>query len=146
MVSSVTKLLKEEFQTDTRFHVVLSVAVGIKLIFLICAVISFYETRNGNETSQFTKKILKLKDISNELVKIIVCLLMVFLFYPRSNTYCIDKPMKMLLFSYAIISLFEVNWAALMKTHPAFRMIQYFTGRVGTFQEQNMRDELLSAK
>jgi hypothetical protein len=146
MVSSVTKILKEEFQTDTLIHIVLSVAVAIKVVFLICAVISFYETRNGNETSQFTKKILKLKDISNELVKIIVCILMVFLFYPHNNTYCIDKPMKMLLFSYAIISLFEVNWAALMKTHPVFRTIQYFTGRVGTLREQNMRDELLSAK
>jgi len=146
MVSSVTKILKEEFQTDTLIHIVLSVAVAIKVVFLICAVISFYEMRNSNETSQFTKKILKLKDISNELVKIIVCILMVFLFYPHNNTYCIDKPMKMLMFSYAIISLFEVNWAALMNTHPVFRTLQYFTGRVGTLREQNMRDELLSAK
>jgi hypothetical protein len=146
MVSSVTKLLKEEFQTDTRIHIVLSVAVAIKVVFIVCAIISFYETKNGNEASPFTKKMIKLKDISNELVKIIVCVLIVFLFYPHNNIYCIDKPMKMLLFSYAIISLFEVNWSAIMKTHPAFRTIQYFTGRVGTLREQNTSDELLSAR
>ena len=146
MVSSITKLLREEFQTDTRFHIVLSIAVAIKVVFIVCAIISFYETKNGNEASPFTKNMIKLKDISNELVKIIVCVLMIFLFYPHSNIYCIDKPMKMLLFSYAIISMFEINWSAIMKTHPVFRKIQYFTGRVGTLHEQNMRDEFLSAK
>lgn len=140
MVSSVT------FQLDTWIHIVLSVAVVIKIVFLVCAVISYYETQTGNEASPFTKKVLKLKDISNELAKIIACTLMVVLFYPHNNTYCIDKPMKMLLFSFGIISLFEVNWAALMKTHPMFRTMQYFVGRTGSIREQNMSDEMFFAK
>lgn len=146
MVSSLKKLFREEFQFDTQFHIVLSVAVVIKVVFLVCAVISYYETKTGNEASLFTQKVIKLKDISNELTKIIVCALMVVLFYPHNNTYCIDKPMKMLLFSFGIISLFEVNWSVLMKTHLIFRTMQYFMGRTGSIRDQKMIDESFFAK
>ena len=146
MSSNIVTSLMKEIQLDTRYHVVLSVAIVLKVVFILCAVISFYETRNGNEASPFTKKMIKLKDISNELVKLIVCILMAFLFYPYNNTYCIDKPMKMLLFSYAIISLFEINWSTFIKTHPVFRTIQYFVGRSGSLRVQNMYDDLFSAR
>jgi len=128
---------------DTKYHIVLSVAILVKVVFLICAIVSFYETLQGNETSPFTRKMIKLKDITNELFKVIICGLMIVFFYPRNQKYCIDKQMKLLLFSYAIISMMEVNWSVIVKPYPFFRKIQYFFGRIGSLRDQNSRDKLI---
>ena len=144
MTHNLIQSMSEEMRFDTKYHIVLSVAILVKVVFLICAIVSFYETLQGNETSPFTRKMIKLKDITNELFKVIICGLMIVFFYPRNQKYCIDKQMKLLLFSYAIISLIEIKWSIAINTHPFFRNLQYFFGRNGSLSDQSTRDKHIS--
>ena len=144
MTLNIVHSMSKDLRFDTKYHIILSVAIMIKGVFLICAIVSFYETKRGNETSPFTKKMIKLKDITNELFKLIICGLMIVIFYPRNQKYCIDKPMKILLFSYAIISLMEIKWSVAINTHPFFRNLQYFFGRNGSLSDQITRDKHIS--
>lgn len=143
MASKIKAFLREEIQFDTNYHVVLTVAVVLKVVFVICAVISLYEVRQGREHTSFAIRVVKLKDMCNELVKIIVCLLVVYLFSPFKPSYCMDKSMKILLFTFAIITLIEVHWVVFIKHHYIIRTLQYFTGRLGTFNEQRRVDIIL---
>jgi hypothetical protein len=142
--SNVFTELKSEIKFDSYYHIVLSIAVILKIVFIICAIISFYEYEIGNSETSFSKKIIKLKDYSNETVKAIVCTIMLFLFSPFNNNYCIDRTLKILLFTYSIISIAEINWAVFIDVHPIIRKIQYFMGRPGSIKQQKMYDKLLS--
>ena len=134
--SRLTMPIADELKIDTTYHIVLSAAILLKIVFIACAVINFYDVRSGRDASPFAKKVLKLKDITNELVKGIVCALMLFLFYPRNKNYCIDRTTKMILFSYAVLAIVEINWAVFAEPHPAVRYVQFFLGRIGTMRDQ----------
>lgn len=130
----------DELKIDTVYHIVLSVAILLKIVFIACAVINFYDVSSGRDARPFAKKVLKLKDITNELVKVIVCALMLFLFYPRNKNYCIDRTTKIILFSYAVLAIVEINWSVFAEPPPAVRYIQFFLGRVGTIRDQQEHD------
>ena len=57
--------LADELKIDTTYHIVLSVAILLKIVFIVCAVINFYDVRSGHDASTFAKKVLKLKDVTN---------------------------------------------------------------------------------
>lgn len=141
IIKGLDKGIKSEIKTDTWYHIVLSIAVIVKVIF-VCSAIFCYteERRNKTETDTF-KRIVHIKDISNELTIIVICLLMLYVFNPFNDTFCVDKHFKTLLFVFAIFTLIEVHWVVFTaKVSPDANLIRFFFGRIGTMKQQTQRD------
>ena len=85
MISKIINSIHKEIRIDSWYHIFLSIAVVTKLVFVSSAVLCYIEERrNKTETNRF-KRMVHIKDISNELTILVVCLLMIYIFNP-SNT------------------------------------------------------------
>lgn len=141
-MGNIPNVIKNEFKVDTWYHIVLTIVVIIKIIFIISAIIVFEETRNHHENTPFFKRIVRIKDISNELAIIIICILMIHVFNPFNNNYTVDKHLKNILFVFAILTLCERHWFVFTgKNIQLINHIQFFTGRIGTLQDQTSSDK-----
>ena len=141
-----TNIVFEEFNSikfDTWYHAGLSIAIIMKVFFFISAVVLFYDERAGKRDSKQFKRMLFLKNFSNEMTKIIVCALIIHVFTSQRGVSCIDKHFRILLVAFAIITLLEVHWVVFFQQSiPLLSQIQYFSGRVGSFTDQMNRDKL----
>ena len=141
-----TNIIFEEFNSikfDTWYHAGLSIAIIMKAFFFISAVVLFYDERAGKRDSKQFKRMLFLKNFSNEMTKIIVCLLIIVVFTTHKGVSCIDKHFRILLIVFAIITLLEVHWIVFFQeTTPLLSHIQYFTGRIGSLQDQTNMDKI----
>ena len=135
--------LSKELQYDTWYHIAISFAVLLKLLFLGCAVMVFYEGEINNTDTPFFRKVVRLKDICNQCSIIVMCGLMIYLFNPRNRNIYIDTHMQTLLFAFAIIILLESHWVVFLREQsPFISMVQFFIGRTGTFKQQNTADKV----
>jgi len=140
---TLLKRLSSNFKYDTWFHIAISVAVLVKLIFLITAIIVFYDSETHNTDTPFYKKMVKLKDICTQCTTILVCLIMIYLFNPRNKHIYIDVHTQVILFGFAIITLLESHWVVFMREQNyGLAIIQFFVGRIGTFKEQVDADQI----
>jgi heme/copper-type cytochrome/quinol oxidase subunit 2 len=141
-----SNIIFEEFNSikfDTWYHAGLSIAIIMKLFFFISAIVLFYDERAGKQDSKQFKRMMMLKNFSNEMTKIIVCLLIIVVFATHKGVSCIDKHFRILLVVFAIISLLEVHWIVFFQdVIPLLNQIQYFTGRIGTLQDQTNMDKI----
>ena len=126
---------------DTWYHIVLSIAVIVKVVFVLSAIFCFIEERrNKTETNTF-KRLVHIKDISNELTILIICLLMLYVFNPFNKNFCVDKHFKTLLFVFAIFTIAEIHWVVFTsEVSPDANVIRFFLGRIGTIKQQDQRD------
>lgn len=142
IIHNFTKEIKGEIRDDTIYHIVLSIAVIVKIIFIISAIICYIYEEKGQQNTKFFKKIVRIKDITNELTIIIVCCLIFFIFNPFNNTFCIDKHFKTLLFVFAIFTLIEVKWVVFTgEVLKESNILQFFFGRIGTLKQQVNHDQ-----
>ena len=79
---TLLKRLSSEFKHDTWYHIAISVAVLLKILFLLTAIIVFYGSETQNTDTPFFRKMVKLKDICNQCSIILVCAIMIYLFNP----------------------------------------------------------------
>ena len=141
VLKSIRKEIGSEIRFDTWYHIVLSLAVIIKIVFICSAIFCFIEQKKyGTDTKEF-KRAIHIKDIANELTILIICLIMIYVFNPFNNTFCIDKHFKTLLFVFAIFAIAEIHWVVFTsKVSPDANIVQFFLGRIGTMQQQEQRD------
>ena len=141
-MGKIPNFIKNEFKVDTWYHIVLTIIVILKIIFLISAIIVFEETRHHHENTPLFQRIVRIKDISNELAMIIISILMIYVFNPFNNNYTVDKHLKNILFIFAILTLCERHWFVFTgKNIQLINHIQFFTGRIGTLQDQMSTDK-----
>lgn len=144
---TLLKRLSSEFKHDTWYHIAISVAVLLKLIFLLSAIIVFYGSETHNTDTPFFRKMVKLKDICNQCSIILVCAIMIYLFNPSNKHMYIDVHTQTLLFAFAIIVLLESHWVVFMREqHYGLSIVQFFIGRIGTLNEQKIADRTHIAK
>jgi hypothetical protein len=141
-IFSAIKSIKNEIRFDSKYHIVMTIAVLLKLVFVTCAILGMMDKIDNAQNAEQHKRIMMAKDMSNELTKIVVLGMMVVIFFPRNNTYCIDKSFKTLLFVFAIISLLEIHWYVFLGQIDLVNRIQYFTGRIGSFDQQVHNDQI----
>ncbi len=136
------KLLGEELVFNSYFHAIVSVAVIIKTIFLVSAVTCFLISKEGDKASRFYTMFLRIKDVANEITKILVFGLMAYVFRPGiSRSKPIDGTLKALFFLFALISLVEVHWNVLFHVRSdTINVIQFFAGRTGSLKQQMNHD------
>ncbi len=136
------KRLSSEFKYDTWYHVAISIAVLLKILFLLTAIIVFYNSETNNTDTPFVRKMVKLKDICNQCSIIVVCAIMIYLFNPRNKHVYVDVHVQTLLFAFAIIVLLESHWVVFMREqHYGVSIVQFFIGRIGTLKEQKIADQ-----
>jgi len=98
----------KELQVDTLYHTLISIAVILKIILIFFIGVNLYEKYIRKIDTPLIRKTLKIKNQLEEWEETIICFLMIILFFPRNKTYCIDHITKLLLFSYAMITLLGI--------------------------------------
>ena len=142
VIKIVDKEIGSEIRLDTWYHIVLSIAVVVKIVFIFSAVFCYtYQRENKMNTPAF-KKLVRIKDVSNELTILIVCLLILYVFNPFNHNFCIDKHFKTLLFVFAIFTIAEIHWVVFTnKVSEELTSVRFFLGGIGTIKQQTQRDK-----
>ena len=141
IIYRILKDLKSQLRVDSIYHIFLSIAIIIKIIFITCAITCHVEEKRDKETTNFFRKVVRIKDIANELTTILVCIIILIVLNPFNKTFCIDKHFKMLLFGFAVFTLIEVQWVVFSgEVVKESNLLQFFFGRVGTLNQQIERD------
>ena len=143
MITKIINSIHKEIRIDSWYHIFLSIAVITKLVFVSSAILCYIEERRNKTETNIFKRLIHVKDISNELTILVVCLLMIYIFNPSNTNFCIDKQFKTLLFAFAIFTLAEIHWVVFTKkVYPGSNTLQFFLGRIGTMRGQIERDRV----
>ncbi len=97
----------------------------IKFIFIILAVTHLYLKQKGEDNSKMDKNILFWKERVEFIFIILMSLLLIFLFYPRTNRiFMIDHETKVLLFLFGVILIITAKWNTFIKESDIFKDVQ----------------------
>lgn len=96
-----------------------------KVIFAILAVLHLYFTIKGKTETKMDKKIVYWEQRIEFIFISLMSIMLIYLFYPRSNKPIIlDYETKLLLFVFGIILLIGAKWDLFIKESPIFKKIQ----------------------
>lgn len=97
----------------------------IKLCFIILAVTHLYLKRVGKTNSKKDITVLFWKERVEFVFILLMSLLLIYLFNPRTNRiFMIDYETKLLLFLFGIILIITANWNTFIKESDIFKDVQ----------------------
>lgn len=101
----------------------------IKFIFIILAVIYLYLKAKKKDNTNLGKKIEYWKERTELVFIILMSLLLIYLFNPRTpQTVIINGNPKILLFLFGIVLLITANWKNILTPAPWFTNLQTIIG------------------
>jgi uncharacterized BrkB/YihY/UPF0761 family membrane protein len=96
-----------------------------KIIFAILAISHLYLKIKGKADSKTDKKIVYWEERVEFVFIILMSLMLIYLFYPRSTKpIIIDYETKLLLFVFGIITIIGAKWDVFIKESPFFKKLQ----------------------
>jgi hypothetical protein len=100
-------------------------ALIVKIIFIILALINIYLKAKGDNNSSLATKIKYWKERVEFIFKILMALLLIYLFSPRANrTIMINDETKVLLYLFGFVLLITSNWSMFFKESKWFVDLQ----------------------
>lgn len=104
------------------YNILLTIAVVLKICFLILAILYHLELSKKNTAKANT--LLHYKDIVELLFQTSICIILIINFRPNHTTYTVDKLTAFLIFVYACITMILTPWTNL----PIVKKIQEYIG------------------
>ena len=108
------------------YDVYVSIAILVKVIFIILALIHLYYKMKNLTNSPNDKNVLYWKDRMEFVFTIMMALLLIYIFNPRSSRIIgLDTETKFLLFLFGIILIITAKWEIFFKESIVFKKIQF---------------------
>ena len=110
------------------YDIYVSIIILVKVIFIILAVVHISYKVKDQENSPQDKKIIYWKDRMEFIFTIMMALLLIYVFNPRTSKIIgLDTETKLLLFLFGIILIIAAKWDIFFKESVVFKKIQYAT-------------------
>ena len=111
----------------------ISFAFFVKIVFIILAVIHIFLKVNGKENSSLDIKIKYWKERVEFLFVIIMSLLIIYLFTPKTNnTALIDKETKLLFYLFGFVLFITAKWEDFFHESKWIYFLQKTVGQSGS--------------
>jgi len=108
------------------YDVYVSIAILVKVIFVILAIVHLSYKVKKQTNSPKDKKVIYWKDRMEFIFTIMMALLLIYLFNPRSSKIIgLDAETKILLFLFGIILIITAKWQIFFKESAVFKKIQF---------------------
>lgn len=108
------------------YDVYVSIAILVKVIFVILAIVDLSYKVKKQTNSPKDKKIIYWKDRMEFIFTIMMALLLIYLFNPRSSKIIgLDTETKILLFLFGIILIITAKWQIFFEESVVFKKIQF---------------------
>ena len=110
-----------------------SFAFFVKVVFIVLALIHIFFRLNGKENSPFDIKIKYWKERVEFLFTIIMSLLLIYLFTPKTNRIeKVDKETKILLYLFGIVLFITAKWEDFFHESKWIYFLQKTIGQAGS--------------
>ena len=108
------------------YDVYVSIAIWVKVIFVILAIVDLSYKVKKQTNSPKDKKVIYWKDRMEFIFTIMMALLLIYLFNPRSSKIIgLDTETKILLFLFGIILIITAKWQIFFEESVVFKKIQF---------------------
>jgi hypothetical protein len=113
-----------------KYNIYLTVIILVKVTFLILAGAHVYLTVKGEAKSETDKKIEYWKEKLEFVFVILMAILFIYLFNPRTGTsILIESETKILLYLFGLFLLITAKWGDFFKESKMFKSIQTALGK-----------------
>jgi hypothetical protein len=113
-----------------KYNIYLTVIILVKVTFLILAGAHVYLTVKGEAKSETDKKIEYWKEKLEFVFVILMAILFIYLFNPRTGTsILIESETKILLYLFGLFLLITAKWGDFFKESKMFKRIQTALGK-----------------
>jgi amino acid transporter len=103
--------------------------IGIKVIFILCAILHIILKIQGKINSELDKKILYWKERIEFVFIILMALLLIYIFNPRMpNTNLLNFEVKLLIYLFGIILIITADWKLFFHESKWFKYLQESVG------------------
>jgi len=108
-----------------RYEKFISFLILLKVLFVILALLHFYNHTTGRANSQEDKNIVYWKDRIEFVFTIGMALLLLYVFSPkRRDTQVITKETKILFFMFGFVLILTARWENFIETSRWFKLLQ----------------------
>ena len=106
------------------YNIYLSFIVIIKIVIVILAILHIYLKIKEKKLSELDKKIEFWKERLEFVFKVLMSLLLIYLFNPQTKSVVIDSETKTLLWLFGIILLLTAKWDDFFHESKLFSLVQ----------------------
>lgn len=115
------------------FDIFISIIFVIKIIFILLSITYLYLKIKGDEKSKTYKNIAFWKKRTEFIFILLMAILLIYLFNPRSDKInLIDKESKLLLYLFGILLLVTSKWDDFITVSPLIKTLKHTVGNVGS--------------